>query len=51
VRLTGTVVSHHVLQPDWRWETHAQSEVGTASCELHHRGERSNHGEAATHAA
>jgi hypothetical protein len=38
VRLAGTVVSHHVLQPGWRWETHAQSEVGTASCELHHRG-------------
>ena len=26
VRLAGTVVSHHVLQPGWRWETHAQSE-------------------------
>jgi hypothetical protein len=38
VRLAGTVVSHHILQPGWRWETHAQPEVGTASCELHHRG-------------
>lgn len=38
VRLAGTVVSHHVLQPGWRWETHAQAEAGTASCELHHRG-------------
>jgi class 3 adenylate cyclase len=38
VRLAGTVVSHHVLQPGWRWETHAQPEVDTASCELHHRG-------------
>jgi class 3 adenylate cyclase len=38
VRLAGTVVSHHVLQPGWSWETHAQPEVGTSSCELHHRG-------------
>jgi class 3 adenylate cyclase len=38
VRLAGTVVSHHVLQPGWSWEEHAQAEVGTASCELYHRG-------------
>jgi class 3 adenylate cyclase len=38
VRLAGTVVSHHFLQPGWRWEEHAQPEVGTASCELYHRG-------------
>jgi class 3 adenylate cyclase len=38
VHLAGTVVSHHVLQPGWSWETHAQPEVGTASCELYHRG-------------
>ena len=38
VRLAGTVVSHHVLQPGWSWEAHAQSQVGTASCELYHRG-------------
>jgi class 3 adenylate cyclase len=38
VRLAGTVVSHHVLQPGWSWETHAQPQAGTASCELHHRG-------------
>ncbi len=38
VRLAGTVVSHHVLQPGWNWEAHAQSQVGTASCELYHRG-------------
>ena len=38
VRLAGTVVSHHVLQPGWSWETHAQAQAGTASCELHHRG-------------
>jgi class 3 adenylate cyclase len=38
VRLAGTVVSHHVLQPGWSWEEHAQPEVGTASCELYHRG-------------
>jgi hypothetical protein len=37
VRLAGTVVSHHVLQPGWSWETHAQPEVGTASCELQER--------------
>jgi class 3 adenylate cyclase len=38
VRLAGTVVSHHVLQPGWSWEEHAQPEVGTPSCELYHRG-------------
>jgi class 3 adenylate cyclase len=38
VRLAGTVVSRHVLQPGWSWEAHAQSLVGTASCELYHRG-------------
>ena len=38
VRLAGTVVSHHFLQPGWSWEAHAQPEVGTASCELYHRG-------------
>jgi Adenylate and Guanylate cyclase catalytic domain len=38
VRLAGTVVSHHVLQPGWSWEAHAQPQVGTASCELYHRG-------------
>jgi DNA-binding transcriptional ArsR family regulator len=37
VRLAGTVVSHHVLQPGWSWEAHAQPQVGTASCELYHR--------------
>jgi class 3 adenylate cyclase len=38
VRLAGTVVSRHVLQPGWSWEAHAQPQVGTASCELYHRG-------------
>ena len=38
VRLAGTVVSHHVLQPGWSWEAHAQPQVGSASCELYHRG-------------
>jgi class 3 adenylate cyclase len=38
VRLSGTVVSHHVLQPGWSWEVHARPQVGTASCELYHRG-------------
>jgi class 3 adenylate cyclase len=38
VRLAGTVVSHHVLQPGWSWEAHAQPQAGTASCELYHRG-------------
>ena len=38
VHLAGTVVSHHVLQPGWSWEVHAQPQVGTASCELYHRG-------------
>ena len=38
VRLAATVVSHHFLQPGWSWEEHAQPEVGTASCELYHRG-------------
>lgn len=38
VRLAGTVVSRHVLQPGWSWEAHAQPSVGTSSCELYHRG-------------
>jgi class 3 adenylate cyclase len=38
VRLAGTVVSRHVLQPGWSWEAHAKPLVGTASCELYHRG-------------
>ena len=38
VRLAGMVVSRHVLQPGWSWEAHAQPQVGTASCELYHRG-------------
>jgi class 3 adenylate cyclase len=38
VRLAGTVVSRHVLQPGWSWEEHAQPSVGTPSCELYHRG-------------
>jgi class 3 adenylate cyclase len=38
VRLAGTVVSRHVLQPGWSWEAHARPLVGTASCELYHRG-------------
>ncbi len=38
VRLAETVVSRHVLQPGWSWEAHAQLLVGTASCELYHRG-------------
>ena len=38
VRLAGTVVTRHVLQPGWSWEVHAQPLVGTASCELYHRG-------------
>jgi class 3 adenylate cyclase len=38
VRLAGTVISHHVLQPGWSWEEHEQPQIGTASCELYHRG-------------
>jgi class 3 adenylate cyclase len=38
VRLAGTVVSRHVLQAGWSWEAHAQPQLGTASCELYHRG-------------
>jgi class 3 adenylate cyclase len=38
VRLCGTVVTRHVLQAGWSWEAHAQPLVGTASCELYHRG-------------
>jgi class 3 adenylate cyclase len=38
VRLAGTVVSRHVLQPGWSWEEHARPEAGTPSCELYHRG-------------
>jgi class 3 adenylate cyclase len=38
VRLAQTVISRHVLQPGWSWKEHAQPVVGTASCELYHRG-------------
>lgn len=38
VRLAGTVVSRIVLQPGWSWQEHAQPMVGTASCDLYHRG-------------
>jgi class 3 adenylate cyclase len=38
VRLAGTVVSRIVLKPGWSWQEHAQPMVGTASCELYHRG-------------
>lgn len=38
VRLAGTVVSRHVLQPGWSWESDARPLVGTGSCELYHRG-------------
>lgn len=38
VRLAGTVVSRIVLQPGWNWQEHAEPMVGTASCELYHRG-------------
>jgi class 3 adenylate cyclase len=38
VRLAGTVVSRIVLQPGWSWQEHARPMVGTASCELYHRG-------------
>lgn len=38
VRLAGTVITRHVLQPGWSWEEHAKPLVGTASCELYHRG-------------
>ena len=38
VRLAGTVVTRHVLQPGWSWEEHARPQVGTPSCELFHRG-------------
>ena len=38
VRLAGTVVTKHVLQPGWSWEEHARPEAGTSSCELYHRG-------------
>jgi class 3 adenylate cyclase len=38
VRLAQTVISHHILQPGWSWEEHAQPSVGTSSCELYHRG-------------
>jgi hypothetical protein len=36
--MAGTVISRHVLQPGWSWEKHAKPMVGTASCELYHRG-------------
>ena len=38
VRLAGTVVSRIVLKAGWSWLEHAQPMVGTASCELFHRG-------------
>jgi class 3 adenylate cyclase len=38
VRLAGTVISRHVLQPGWSWEEHSKPTVGTDSCELYHRG-------------
>jgi class 3 adenylate cyclase len=38
VRLAQTVITRHVLQPGWSWEEHAKPVVGTASCELYHRG-------------
>jgi class 3 adenylate cyclase len=38
VRLAGTVVSRIVLQPGWSWQEHARPMVGTASCDLYHRG-------------
>jgi len=38
VRLAGTVVTRHILQPGWSWEEYSKPEVGTPSCELYHRG-------------
>ena len=38
VRLAGTVVTRHVLQPGWSWVDHAQPVVGTDTCKLYHRG-------------
>jgi class 3 adenylate cyclase len=38
VRLAQTVVTRHVLQPGWSWEEHGRPLVGTATCELYHRG-------------
>jgi class 3 adenylate cyclase len=38
VRLAGTVISRHVLQPGWSWEKDSRPLVGTPSCELYHRG-------------
>jgi hypothetical protein len=38
VRLAQTAITRHVLQPGWSWEEHARPLVGTASCELYHRG-------------
>jgi hypothetical protein len=32
------VVTRHVLQPGWNWEEHDKPEIGSASCELYHRG-------------
>lgn len=32
------MITRHVLQPGWSWEEHAKPLVGTASCELFHRG-------------
>ena len=39
MRLAGTVVSRHVLQPGWSWEVRAHPQVGTASCSYLTRGE------------
>jgi class 3 adenylate cyclase len=38
VRLAGTVVTRHVLQPGWSWLEHGRPVAGTPSCELYHRG-------------
>ena len=38
VRLAGTVVTRHILQPGGSWREHGQPVVGTPSCELYHRG-------------
>jgi class 3 adenylate cyclase len=38
VRVAGTVISRHVLQPGWTWQEEGRPLAGTASCELYHRG-------------
>jgi class 3 adenylate cyclase len=38
VRLAGTVVTRHVLQPGWSWLEHEQPVLGSVSCDLYHRG-------------